>query len=185
LLITIAEETIIQEIIQETTVPEPPTAAKQVAKQESSLWNNIVILAAMILGMSCIARKHESTSRPGQVKGMLKNHAELARFLEGASLMKKTGRKCRSPAKQCRSSSDDINSNYEGFTVEDLKMILDGFNARKSGNKVDLIYTLVASYRGVLSEFKNIQLQELLAIKGLHKSGKKQEMVDRLVEAGF
>jgi hypothetical protein len=185
LLVTeeIIQETVHEEIIQETVVLKPPTA-----KQGPSLWNNVGILAALFLGMSCIVRKQENTSRPaGQVKGMLKNHPELARFLEGTSLMKKAGRKCRSPAKSGSSSKgyDDVNSNYGGFTVEDLKMILNGFDGRKSGNKADLILALVQCYRGVLSGFKNNQLQQLLAIKGLHQSGKKQEMVDRLVEAGF
>jgi hypothetical protein len=181
----IAEETITQESIVRETVLEPPP----VAKQESVLWNIFfVILAAVFMGVSSISRK-QGSSRPGQVRGMLQNHAELARFLEGTSLMKKTGRKCRSPVKIRSWSSgnkdDDINSSYDGFTVEDLKMILDGFNGCISGNKADLIYTLVQCYREDLSGFKNTELQELLAIKGLHQSGKKQEMVDRLVKAGF
>jgi hypothetical protein len=116
-------------------------------------------------------------------KRNLTNHTELAVFLAECNtwLTKKAGRKCRSPSKTSSVGSD----NYEGLTVEELKAFIVGFGGRKSGNKADLMNTLAQYYGATIAGFKNIQLQELLAIKGMPQSGKKQEMVDRLVEAGF
>jgi hypothetical protein len=191
----LATEEIVPESIPATEVIEPPPT-KQESNDTISCW---LVAVMMFLGMSLssIARR---TTRPAvdkdikqeqELKGILNNHAELARFLGDTRLTKKAGRKCRSPAKFGPSSSkgnDDINNNlhnYAGFTMEELKIILDGFNGSKSGHKADLIHAVVQCYRGALSGFKNYQLQELLAVKGLSQSGKKQEMVDRLVEVGF
>jgi hypothetical protein len=195
-------EDILPDIPQETVVIEPPAPTKQAPNRWTYTSRYWFLAVVSLLGMSYMGRRDSDSTDNGkdikvkeeqvkqeqhQVKGILNNHAELASFLSDTGLTKQFGRKCRSPAKSSK-RGDDINNNlhnYAGFTMEELKIILDGFNGRTSGHKADLIHAVAQCYRGALSGFKNYQLQELLAVKGLSQSGKKQEMVDRLVEVGF
>lgn len=127
--------------------------------------------------------KTESSS--GNEMKNLTKYWVLKRFLsEHKRVNNLAGRKCRSPPKSGRNALQYLDS-YEVLTVQHLKMISRGFGIKTSGNKADLIVSVAKEYRQVAAGFKNDQIKALLATKRLSPLGKKTEMVDRLVQAGF
>ena len=76
-------------------------------------------------------------------------------------------------------------SKYREVTTTKFQALLQSRNCSHTGSKVQLMYRLVSAYHNELQGMTVVQLRQRLKKGDMKQGGRKEELVRRLVEAGF